>query len=290
MHKSDSTCIAILGESRSGKTRILEHFEMKHQATRTSGGLITPIVKIKVHSKPTVKSLAQELLYSLGDEMYDKGTEYDKTIRLRRLLSAAKTKVIMLDEFQHFYDQGSRKVQYSVADWLKNLIDETRIGLVVAGLTTSISVIKSNVQLVRRFHKPIELKRFDWFNNNEKNEFRNILHTIQEALEPLSFPDLSSNDLAFRIYIATDGLMGYVIKLFREVAINVINNGRLTVTLDDLYVAYKLTIWDTFNQSTNPFSKSFNTGPTTMAHRDISRLNDVTTDISGKPLKGVAPY
>ena len=44
------------------------------------------------------------------------------------------TRMVMIDEFQHFYDRGKRQIMHNVADWLKVLIDDTRTMLVVAGL------------------------------------------------------------------------------------------------------------------------------------------------------------
>ena len=103
---TEPSCIAIPGESRTGKSRSLEEVCSDHQAYRTDAGLIVPILRVKAPSKPTVKSLAGLLLKALGDLHYEKGTENARTIRLQTLMRNTHTRMIMIDEFQHFYDKG----------------------------------------------------------------------------------------------------------------------------------------------------------------------------------------
>ncbi len=52
---------------------------------------------------------------------------------------------MVVDEFQHFVDKGSQKIQHHVADWLKVLLDESEVAVVVAGLETSMAVLYRSV-------------------------------------------------------------------------------------------------------------------------------------------------
>src|SRR5689334_17882103 len=63
----EPVCLAIIGESRTGKSRVLEHFELSHPPTRLAAGLSIPFLRVRVPSKPTVKGLAELLLHALGD-------------------------------------------------------------------------------------------------------------------------------------------------------------------------------------------------------------------------------
>src|SRR5690554_3812150 len=107
---SEPICIALVGESRTGKSRVLEECYASHPSIRDSEGLNTPILRVKTPSKPTVKGLAELMLRAMGDPRFDAGTENAKTIRLQTLMEHSNTRMVMIDEFQHFYDKGSHKV------------------------------------------------------------------------------------------------------------------------------------------------------------------------------------
>jgi len=77
----------------------------------------------------------------------------------------------MIDEFQHFQDKGSRRIMHHVADWLKILVDDSKVALVVAGLSSCGAVISQNEQLAGRFLSPILMPRFDWKIDNHREEF-----------------------------------------------------------------------------------------------------------------------
>ena len=147
-------CFAIVGESRTGKSRILEEFEREHRPSRTEAGLIVPIVRVSAPSKPSAKSLCEILLRKLGDPKWDTGTENRKTARLEKLLKDCHCQMLMIDEFQHFFDKATHKVFHHVADWLKVLADNTRIALVVTGLESCLPVLLRSEQLSGRFLAP----------------------------------------------------------------------------------------------------------------------------------------
>ncbi len=118
----EPVCVALIGESRTGKTRSLESFQNRYPAVRLDDGLHVPLLSITVPSRPTVKALAELLLKKLGAPDWERGTENSKTSRLEKLMTECRVFMLILDEFHHFYDKTSHKVQHHVADWLKNLV------------------------------------------------------------------------------------------------------------------------------------------------------------------------
>lgn len=273
----DPLGIAIIGESRTGKSRTLEHFETTHPQLRTKEGIITPFLRVTVPAKPTVKGLASTILYAQGDLLYDKGTETNMEARILILLKAGKTIILALDEFQHFYDKATHQVQHHVADWLKVLVDRARIGLVVTGLPTCYAVIQQNEQLDGRFLAPIHLKRFDWMNDEDRANFIAVLHSMQSVLRPFQFPDLASTDMAFRFYCATGGLMGYLIKLLKQATANVLDKGSVDIDLKALQQAYA----DAINPS-SPISPNFNPFSLTLSTEPSSALITLAKKIGTK--------
>lgn len=241
---TEPICLAIVGESRTGKSRALEECAASHPPVRTKDGLDVPLIRVKTPSKPTVKSLAELMLVAIGDPNPGAGTENSKTLRLRVLMRNAKTRMVLIDEFQHFYDKGSHKVIHHVADWLKILVDEARVAVVVAGLPTCQAVLAQNEQLAGRFITPVNMPRFDWKDEGHREEFVAILSAFQESMgEHFDMPSLDSDELAFRCYTGTGGLMGYLTKFLRQAVWNALDEDRKTISLEDLATAHDEAVW-----------------------------------------------
>ena len=280
---SEPICIALVGESRTGKTRVLEECCARHPTVRTSEGLTIPILRVKTPSKPTVKGLAELMLRSLNDPLFDKGTENVKTIRLLRLLKECGTFMVMIDEFQHFYDKGSHKVMHHVADWLKILVDDSKVALVVAGLPSCQAVLEQNEQLSGRFLSPVVMPRFDWKLENDRDEFTEILGAFHESLSAqFDLPELDSPEMAFRCYCATGGLMGYLSKFLRQLVWNALDSNLTTIELGDLAKAHDAAVWskDGPLDIPSPFTREFAAKPTDDL---ITRIKTMGTPIEPPP-------
>lgn len=255
----ESVCIALVGESRTGKSRCAEVFMRQHPAVRLADGLCVPVLNIVTPSRPTVKALAERILRALGAPDWEKGTENAKTARLARLMGECQVKGLVLDEFQHFYDKSSQQVQHHVADWLKNLVDETRVVLFVSGLPTLQSVIDQNEQLAGRFTCPIHMPRFDWLHEEHRSEWLAILGAFTEGLGTrFDLPALDSDELALRMYCATGGLMGYLTKTLRHAVWNAIDANSPVISLKDIQRAHQQAIWSQERLASlpNPFDPS----------------------------------
>lgn len=252
----EPACIAVEGESRAGKSRLLEAHMARFQRERLADGLRVPMLCAVVPSQPTVKGLAELLLQALGVPDWDKGTENVKTARLVKLMRSCGVAMLILDEFQHFYDKSSHRVQHHVADWLKNLVGETRVALTVCGLPTLRAVIEQNEQLAGRFAAPIHLPRFDWFNAEHRAEWVAILAAFAEGLaREFDLPPLDGDELALRSYCATGGLIGYLTKTLRQAVWNALDAQTRVITVADLRRAHETAVWsqDRFAHLPSPF-------------------------------------
>jgi predicted AAA+ superfamily ATPase len=260
----EPTCIALLGESRTGKTRLLRQIAQQFPEQRLDDGLLIPVLFIKTPSKPSVKGLVETFLSALGDPLcFRRGSENEKTERLFTLLAQTRTHTVIIDEFQHFYDKVSNRSQHYLADWLKIFVDRSGLTIIVAGLPTSLAVVNQNEQLRGRFLAPIHLKRFDWLDAHDIGEFVACLDAFQAALTKFDFPRLDVPEMAFRFYCATGGLIGYIAKLLHQACVIAMSNNKRTITLEYLAAAYEEAIWsDDFHSMMNPFDASFGTTPT----------------------------
>lgn len=272
---SEPVCIALVGESRTGKSRALEECQARHPPVRESAGLITPILRVKTPSKPTVKGLAELMLHAMKDPKAYSGTENAKTMRLQTLMINTGVKMVMIDEFQHFYDKGSHKVMHHVADWLKILVDDAKVVLVVAGLPTCRAVIDQNEQLAGRFGAPVFMPRFDWNVTDHRDEFIAILGAFQESLGgAFDLPALNDPEMSFRCYCGTGGLIGYLSKFLRQAVWNALDANTKTIGLPDLLLAHEQSVWaeDGLAGMVSPFDRRFST---TVTKDSIARVQRI---------------
>jgi hypothetical protein len=269
--------LAIVGESGTGKTSLLESFESRHEPIRRGDGMEVPVLRATVPSGPTVKSLAGKLLEALNAPDPERGTENEKSRRLRVLMK--KAGMVMIDEFQHFYDRGKRQIMHNVADWLKVLIDDTRTTLVVAGLRSCRNVIDENEQLARRFLAPIQLPRFSWTDVGQRGQFISILTAFhREIAKEREVPVFHSDQMAFRFYCSTGGLIGCVAGLLKQTLRNAAIEDRKVIRLDDLATAHAQSVWSSeyIAALPNPFERSFRLVESVDLLNQVSKIGSVT--------------
>ena len=257
-------CVPVIGESRTGKSRSLEVFSNKHPMVRTPTGMLIPVLRVITPSGPTKGALAETMLAAMGDEKFAAGTLPQKTIRLFKLLKACDTRVVIIDEFQQFIDKASERVAYETADWLKNLVDEAKVALVVAGLPSCLKVLDYNEQLDGRFLAPVVLPRFDWATEDSRDEFVAILSAFEETMgQHFKLPALASDEMSFRFYCASGGLIGYLSKMLRLAVWNADEQKCDSIDLPALQIAYEGAVRkiDLDAAEIDPFSPEFSITP-----------------------------
>jgi hypothetical protein len=153
---------------------------------------------------------------------------------------------------------------HHVADWLKSLVDQTKVVLIVSGLPSCRRVIDQNEQLAGRFLAPMIMPRFTWTDDNLQEEFLAILSAFHESMSKhFSMPDMGSEEMGLRIYCATGGLMGYVARLLRQVVWNALSENSRQITLENFEKANGDCYWG--HEEAPPlqsFSVRFNSVPT----------------------------
>lgn len=236
--KDDPDCLLLVGNTGSGKTTILETYLESYPRRDTDDGSIVPVMYTLIPPPASVKGLVTKMLEKLGDPLYEKGSTIVQTIRLHRLLNECKVELIILDEFHHFIDSDSNKVLITLCDWLKSLIVNTKIPVVLFGMPISENILKvDNWQLSRRFNYRHNLVPFPR-DEAGLNLFRGFLSEIEGQLPLLGKSNLADKSLSERIYYATDGTIGHVMTLIRKGATFAIENNFDRIDLGILYTIY----------------------------------------------------
>lgn len=250
--KDEPECLFLKGETGAGKTTIMKSYAQKHPRRETASGTEVSLLSITIPAPATVKSLVTKLLWELGDPAYEKGSVSNQTIRLIGLMKDCGVELVFLDEFQHFIDRDSAKVLQTVSDWLKDLILDTKIPMILIGLPEAEAVFHVNCQLSRRFANRHNLNPFSWHDDSGK-EFRTFLHAIESQLPLCEQSNLAAEDMAMRFYYASNGIVAYVMKLIRYGTYLALKQGQEKLDNSVLAIAFEQYVKADKPQRQNPF-------------------------------------
>jgi len=245
--------LLLTGHSGVGKSMVLNYYKNQFPTEQEPDGLVIPVLFVITPAAPTVKNLAESILEAMGDPYSAKGSSEEKTRRIYLYLKKCRVELILIDEFQHFFDTIRRSETRTVTDWLKNLLTVAKIPVVLAGLPRSELVIQSNPQLARRFSSRFNIPPFAFAEENLQKQFRGILKTMHSKI-PLTCVPLHDANVARRIFIATNGVMDYICKLLDQAFYLARRSPKQEITLDTLNHAFLDEIWKDCPGSLNPFS------------------------------------
>lgn len=210
-------CILIVGESRLGKTRVLAEFIAKHLPKRTNECLLMPVVYVEVPQKPTIRSVAAQILGQYGERAGKRDSADEILDAIVELGKNCGTVVICLDDMHHFVDQRGQTSQYELTEWLKRLAIRMRVALVISGLGRTEEAVKLNEQLYLRMDRKLSLNRFDWRKDPDRKQFGDIVDGICESLRTSFEVPAAVSSAKFRWYVACTGRLGLLVKLVRRV-------------------------------------------------------------------------
>jgi hypothetical protein len=253
-------CLAILGETGAGKTTLVQEWLTRNNHTRseTSQGSLIPYLYVSVPAKASIKGTAAAFLTTLGDPNPGRGTQWNMVTRLHTLLKSCQVRMIFVDEFQHILDRDTQRVLNAVTDFLKDIINQSNIPMILIGQKGEAEpILQANPQLSRRVGSPRYMNPFQWDRSQPKtiSEFRTLMETIDLEL-PLDPSGLGKEDMAYRFFYATNGYLGWIMHLIRHAGHLAIKERCSTLNRVLLQHAYDACIAGTImgEKKMNPFS------------------------------------
>ncbi|MGC6371276.1 TniB family NTP-binding protein [Pseudomonas sp. S2.OTC.A_B10] len=209
--------LPIFGPTRVGKSELIKTVLADNPPTVIDGIRHIPILRVVAPVNPTRRSLPIAVLEGLKSPRYNRSSSEELTRMACELLKITRTKVLVLDEMQHFAERGSQTATREAADWLKVLAEEMNLTLILTGSPLANEVLLRNEQLRDRSEAVFDFRPYNWNHEGEQLEFRRALLSLTDAFTDAGWtaPDASDLDYGRRVYGACLGRIGMLMKLFR---------------------------------------------------------------------------
>jgi hypothetical protein len=258
----------LTGIGGAGKTTvckaILKRFPALDIVEGDSAIRTVPAFYASVPSPSTIRSLAASLLVSIGDPLSPKGSAASLTTRLAHLLKVCRTQMILLDEFHNLLAEAAAGQPHAnrVCNWLRTLINETRVMVCLVGLPSCEALVSYDHQMSRRFAYRYRLQDLQCGTEERPGDLRGFLTAFAlnslETMQMTSELDFSEHYRALQIWAATGGSPAFIALIFKEAAsLALIDGGRTVLQISDLSSAFERGITlPVAKISGNPFKMS----------------------------------
>lgn len=244
-------CMMVTGESGVGKSTLIAEYTKDWPRCELEEGVHVPVLKAEVPLPATISALATQLLRALGIRNPGTGTIEHRRGRLVWMLRKCGVRLVILDEFQHLVERGTSNRIQIVADWVKSVINETKIPFILVGMPSAKSVLEHSAQLARRFRIRREIAPFDWI--QRPAEFEKLLKLLDDQLPLSGRSGLASAEIASRLYLATKGNFAILTTLLRDSGRTALLQGCARLELAHLAESYDSLLAEELALRANPF-------------------------------------
>jgi DNA transposition AAA+ family ATPase len=229
-------CMFVMGAAGSGKSTALQAYARKHpiEEVDVEHGQVTRrrVLSVEVPAMLSVKALIAALIQSIDREQpQTQAPATQLTERFLRLAEATGVELVLLDEAHRLGHYDSRE---RISDWIVQLLNRNRFGIVVAGLKGVENVFIADDQLSRRVVSTVALEPYDWRKPHDRKEFKALVDAFLHILG-LEAPSVGvSDDRMLQIYNWTGGLVGHLRSLIAGVGPAALRSGTNKITREML--------------------------------------------------------
>ena len=219
----------LVAPSFNGKTSLLEHFMKKHPPDLDPVLEVTncPVVMVEAPETPNVSALYSRILDKLMAPYKPGASPQEKDSQIKYLFSRMGVKMLIIDEINNLI-AGSSNKQRAFRNALKGLGNATKIVIVAAGTEDAYNAFNQDPQMSSRF-TPKELPLW-----KAGKLLAQLFQTLEERT-PLKRPsNLKDPAKMQEIHFRSEGALGDICDLFKELAVDAIRNKSEQITLESI--------------------------------------------------------
>lgn len=242
----------VIAGSGQGKSFLTRYLAKRYPRRDDGEASKVPVLAFSVPASATGRLMGVAALGALGDPRANVGDSETVRCRLLALMAAVEVEIVLIDNVQDIPEKRREGGIKQVGNWIRDLIDGSKVLVVLLGTPAALLVTSLNPQLRRRAVKQLFIRYFDIEPISAFSRFMRLLDELDKQL-PLAEPSaLSKPDLARKVYFATYGVMDYLLGLVSEAVDCAVTAGREHLEMDDLAEAFSRLFRDAASE-TNPF-------------------------------------
>jgi len=251
IRKKNRRYLRLLGVSGVGKSFLAKKYKEAHPNYIAGDATVVPIVHFSIPSSPSKKQMYQAFLRGLGVTS-TAGSAEELRERAERLCRACKVELILIDEIHHFIDRGSARTYATAADALKELIESINLPVVLIGAPRAEIIFLHNSQLRSRVTSTFWLLPFK---STDISQLMGFVYALTSDLPESTRQWIASQDVATRIFFATDGIHRNIVRLIAEFEEEIANGEKDNMAT--LSKVFREHFWPNPSPKCNPFRKDF---------------------------------
>ena len=219
----------LVAPSFNGKTSILERFIALHQVDLDATAEVTtcPVVMVESPPTPDVSAFYTRILDALFAQYKPTAAVQEKNTQVKHLFKQLGVKMLIVDEIHHLI-AGSMNKQRDFRNALKSLGNETKVVIVAAGIEDAYNAFNTDPQMSSRFTPEVlPLWKADV-------QFGALLATLEKRTPLKKASNLKLPEKMQAIHDRSEGTLGDMCDLFKELAIDAIRSGTEEITLKQI--------------------------------------------------------
>jgi hypothetical protein len=212
--------LAILGASGLGKSYILKYFANDLRPpfrTRDRGMPVRPVVYVPLPPDFAVRDLQEQVMGAMG-AVSNGWQGSNRDMHIKRLAKDLNVRMFIFDDIQHFTNQAPARAS-KLFDWVKYLLNDLEIAVVVAGIPSAAEALHSDPQISTRFDS---LTMPSWDVNEALQQF---LSNFEQTFPLRQASNLHEPVMQEEILLASRGVTRIMVRQLIDAAIFAIDQG-----------------------------------------------------------------
>lgn len=234
--------VFMVAPSQTGKSTIINTYTDRKNTPKALEERRIPVLMVTLDANVTRKGLAENILEAIEEHGFQtgahSGSETNLLRRVRLYLASAKVELLILDEIHHLVHSESQKLAKSVSETIKRMLIKGVCPIVMAGIEEAYRLPQANSQLAQRCLPSIDLHPLKVSVNSDIKLFMDFLDDYTEKLEEFEVihqsPELTSANTAACILEVSQGVLGAACNLIKDAIGIATQDGRDSVTWNDL--------------------------------------------------------
>ena len=260
--ESEPSVILLIGESGVGKTKMLQMTASEFPRTEHDEFTEIPVLYVRVPANCTYSNLIMRMLRSFGTPLVATGPDRERMRQIKTLIKHCGVRLIVFDDANQMVDRGRSKSHYLLGDWVREIADETRAHVVLAGVPRLWRMIETNEQLRSRVSQQIVVEPFA-ANADTANPISVALRAFDKCLDGVLRISLTTEIACRRFSFATAGRLRSLRIILVNAAEIAFEAPKPQIDFEVLGKAFERAMFPGVPAERNPFSPKFSGLPLT---------------------------